>query len=150
MISLTHDSEILDLKIREIFGDLETKGFIIQNALLKHTDAIGNYAEVVVKNKTTGRSILFWYIPPRIHPGGISIFLQNDSGDTFSLSEYLTQSKLGSQLSRSIVLSNYDGKFEENIESLLKASKAIIFQYLDKYLFGGDWEPIPIQWGDMK
>lgn len=150
MASLVHDAEILSAEVKKVFSDLATKGFQFQAASIKHTDAIGDYAEVLVLNEETGRSLLFMYIPSAMHPEGICIFLQNGSGDSFSIDEFLMHKKINSKLDDSLNLTKYDGSLENKFEGLLCASKKIIFQYLDKYLFGAEWESIPMHWGDLK
>ncbi len=151
MASLIRDAEIFSAEIRKVFGDLETKGFQFQTVSIKHTDAIGNYAEIFVSNAVTGRSLIFMYAPRRdLRPEGIAISLQNGSGDLFSIDEFLIHKKINSRMDDSLNLAKYEGSLETRFEGLLTASKKIIFQYLDKYLFGAEWESIPIHWGDLK
>ncbi|HZV64533.1 MAG TPA: hypothetical protein VFG03_06460 [Telluria sp.] len=150
MTSLSFDAEIFGAIIRDVFDYLPDKGFQFSAVSLKHTDAIGDYAEMLVSQQHIGRSILFMYIPPIIHPEGISVFLQNDSGDTFSIDDFLAYKKINYQLDSSLRLTSYTGSTEDKFKGLLSASSQIILQYLDGYLFGKQWEPIPIQWGDLK
>jgi hypothetical protein len=151
MASLVHDAEILSAEVKKIFGDLETKGFQFQTASIKHTDAIGDYVEVQVSNRATRKGLSFMYAPAKnIRPEAISIFLQNDNGDMFSISDFLVRKKMNPQLRTAISLVNYSGTLEEKIAGTLNASREIVFQYLGNYLFGSEWESIPIQWGDLK
>jgi|JI6StandDraft_1071083.scaffolds.fasta_scaffold76180_2 hypothetical protein len=151
MPSLITDAEIFSAEVKKIFGVLETKGFQFQNASIKHTDAIGDYAEILVSNRSTGKRLAFMYAPARnIRPEAISIFLQNDSGDMFSISDFLVHKKINPLLRRSISLVNYHGALEEKFAGALRASKEIIFQYLESHLFGSEWDSIPIQWGGLK
>lgn len=150
MASITKDAETLNAAVRKVFGDLTTKGFQFKTASIERTDAIGDYVEALVLNRVTGKSLLFTYVPALIHPEGMTIFLQNSGGDIFPINGFLAHKKVNHQLINSINMANYQGTLEERFEGVLKAAKEIILQYLDSYLFGSEWENIPIQWGDMK
>lgn len=151
MSQIIHDAKVLSTEVKKVFGDLEARGFQFSMASVKHTDAIGDYVELLVLNRATGKGLLFMYAAANeIRPENISIFLQNGSGDTFSIDDFLAHKKINSQSDNSIKITNYDGSLEKKLGSLLNASKEIIFQHLYAYLFGNEWESIPIQWGDLK
>lgn len=150
MSSLVNNMEILSEEIRKAFGELEIKGFQFQSPSLENTKAIGDYVELLVSNAATGRSLIFIYIPEKgERREGLCVSLMNGN-DTFSLDEFLINKNINFKMDDLLSLSNYEGTLKEKIADLLIYAKKIIFQYLDKFLFGEEWESIPIYWGDAK
>lgn len=148
---LVHDGEILSRKVNELFGGLYAHGFQIKAPSIKHTAAIGDYIEIEAVNASTAKGLVFTYAPAvDIRPESVSVFLQNGSGDTFSIGDYLSSKKLDPKLRQSICLVNYHGSLDERIDMALSAAKEIIFEYLEKLVIGTEWESVPIQWGNMK
>lgn len=148
---LATEMEVLVTKVEKIFGDLKGHGFQFKSPLVKHTDAIGDYIEIEVTCTNTGKTLLITYTPAlNLRPESISVFLQNISGDTFSIGDYLSNKKLDPKLRKSICLASHHGSLNERVEMALVASREVIFSYLERVLIGNEWESVPINWGDMK
>lgn len=151
MKNLSTEMEVLFANVNKIFGDLEDHGFKFKSPLIKHTNAIGDYLEIEATCENTGKTLLVTYAPALgLRPESISLFIQNISGDTFSIGDYLSNKKLDPQLRQSICLANHQGSLNERVEKTLIASREVIFNYLERILVGNEWESVPINWGDLK
>ena len=148
---LSTEAEVLLANVNKVFGDLVGHGFKFRPPSVKHTDAIGDYLEIEATSASTGKTLSVTYAPALdLRPESISVFIQNISGDAFSIGDYLSSNKLSPQLRQSICLANHQGSFNQRVEETLFAIRGIIFNHLQHVLFGDGWECVPINWGDLK
>ncbi len=145
------DKAILAQEFRSFFTSFEENGYGNYNHESKGMELVGEYEEAVFYNSTKSRKITICYIEGTEKTAEVlSVYIENEAGDSFSITEYLKAQKMDEDRVTTLAICNHPGDFGSRLNKCLKMYIRVINDYLKEIVFGTGWERIPVDWSDYK
>lgn len=147
----TESRSILDSELKNFFLQFEEKGYIFSAFRSKNMDLVGDYEEAVFVNGKNSRKITILYAEPNNRKSEVlSIQIENDHGDSFSIIEYLEHRKVSSKVINDLKIGNHHDALKARLNLCFSHYFRVINDHLYSVVFGDDWVHVPANLSDYK
>lgn len=138
----------LSKEFKKFFSFFEKKGYGGYHHESKKMDLIGEYEEVVFNNSEKNRKLTLCYIESKENKAEVlSVYIENEDGDSFSIVEYLNAKNISSERINTLVIGSHLGDLGDRLSECLQMNIDAIDDYLKDIVFNQEWEVIPVDLG---
>jgi len=137
---------ILAQEFKLFFTSFEESGYGNYSHESKEMELVGEYVESVFYSSTKNRKITICYIERTENTAEVlSVYIENEVGDSFSITEYLKAQKItDTKIITSLLIGNHLGDFASRLNNCLGMYIEVIDDHLKNIVLGQEWETVPI------